>query len=103
MFTEHLQEMPKEWQRASEIFTAMGEPYRQRILLLFEPGEALSIADIVDVLGLSRTAVVHHLKVLEHAGILCRKKQGKKINYTLDHGPVLKALGDLRDYINSVF
>ncbi len=103
MFTEHLREMPQEWRRASEIFTAMGEPHRQQILLLFEPGEALSIADIVQVISLSRTAVVHHLNVLEHAGILYRKKRGKTINYTLEHTTVLKALEDLRDYIHNVF
>ena len=95
--------MPEEWRRASEIFTAMGEPHRQSILLLFEPGEVLSISDIVREIPLSRTAVVHHLKVLESAGILCRKKHGKTISYTLEHGTVLKALEDLRDYINSVF
>lgn len=41
-----------------------------RILLTFEPGERLNVAQIVSASTLSRTAVSHHLKVLQQCGAL---------------------------------
>ena len=48
----------------------MGDTTRQRILLLFEPGEELSIKDIAAMFDYGRSTIVHHLAVLEKAGVL---------------------------------
>ena len=70
MNTHYLSGLPQEWTAIAEVFSALGDGTRQTILLLFEPGESIELKTFVDILPLSRSAVVHHLKVLEQAGLL---------------------------------
>lgn len=79
MKTSYLQSIPDEWANTARIFTALGDEHRQRILLLFEPGERLTISDIAGVSTLSRTAVNHHLKILREANLLIADKIGKEV------------------------
>ena len=65
MNTHYLNGLPQEWAAIAEVFSALGDGTRQTILLLFEPGEAIELKTFVEILPLSRSAVVHHLKVLE--------------------------------------
>ena len=48
----------------SKVFTALGDEHRQRILLLFEPGDRFNVGQIAEVSTLTRSTVSHHLKVL---------------------------------------
>ena len=92
-------DLPPEWSGVAQVFTALGDDWRQRILLAFEPGERLSIKAIADPLPLSRTAVVHHLGVLREAGILIAEKSGRAVLYHLDESRLQWALDALRTYI----
>jgi len=67
--------IPADWEQFAAVFSALGDSYRQRILLFFEPGERLTIKQIADLLPLSRTAVLHHVRVLRSAGLL--EQQGR--------------------------
>lgn len=99
MKTDYIQSLPAHWQPIAEIFSALGDATRQRILLLFEPGEELSIKDIVEQFDLSRTTIVHHLAVLEKAGILAVRRAGKLALYRALPEVVLEAIEKLRVYI----
>lgn len=99
MKTEYLTKLPDEWQPAATVFAALGDSMRQKILLIFDPGEELSIKQIADVFPLSRTAIVHHLTVLERANILCSRRVGKESLYSVHPEPVMEALDALRGYI----
>ncbi len=79
MKTEYLNQIPDSWAETAEIFTALGDSHRQRILLLFEPNEQLTISQIVAVFPLSRTAMTHHLNVLRDAKLLTSEKIGKEV------------------------
>ncbi len=103
MKTEFIIDLPHDWQPAAKVFAALGDDMRQKILLLFEPGEELSIKNIADIFPLSRTSIVHHLLVLERAGILESRRQGKAALYRLRVERVLEALDRLRDYIHDTF
>ena len=84
MNTHYLNGLPQEWTSIAEVFSALGDGTRQTILLLFEPGESIELKTFVDILPLSRSAVVHHLKVLEQAGLLIPHKHGRALSYTLN-------------------
>lgn len=99
MKLEYINALPETMRPTAAIFSALGDPVRQRILLLFEPGEALSIKEIVELFDLSRTAVVHHLTVLERAGILQQRRSGKSTLFSVRPDVVLEAVTALRDYI----
>ena len=92
--------LPAAWRRIASIFVALGDPYRQRILLMFEPGERLNIGQIVAASTLSRSAVAHHLKVLRAAGVLKCEKIGKEVWYWPDSGAVRDALRAVLRYLD---
>ena len=98
MRTHYLTRLPSEWEPIARIFSALGDGTRQTILLLFEPGERLGLKQIVDVLPLSRSAVVHHLNVLEQAGLLIPEKQGREVLYSVDLERAIDALDKVRVY-----
>lgn len=99
MRTEYLHALPEDWQPTALVFSALGDVTRQRILLLFEPGEALSIKAIASVFPLGRSTVVHHLAVLEKAGILSVRRQGREALYSIRYGTILESLEKLRLFI----
>lgn len=94
--------LPPEWSEVGAVFTALGDSYRQRILLAFEPGEVMPIQRIAERLPLSRTSVVHHLKVLKEAGILYSEKSGRESLYRLDISRVQWAMDALQAYLDAL-
>jgi ArsR family transcriptional regulator, arsenate/arsenite/antimonite-responsive transcriptional repressor len=91
--------VPRAWRRIARIFVALGDPHRQRIVLMFEPGERLNIGQIVAASTLSRTAVAHHLKVLREAGVLRSEKSGREVYFWPDADTVREALDAVKDYV----
>ena len=67
-----------------------------------EPGESIELKTFVDILPLSRSAVVHHLKVLEQAGLLIPHKHGRALSYTLNLACAVHALGQVKTYADEL-
>ena len=95
--------LPKQWRRNAQVFMTLGEEHRQRILLMFEPGEKLSISAIVAASPLSRSAVAHHLAVMRAAGVLRAERAGRQTLYAPDPHAVRVALDAVRDYLDTNF
>jgi len=91
--------IPEHWQAMSKVFTALGDEHRQRILLLFEPGERLNVGQIAEVSTLTRSTVSHHLKVLREAGVLRSEKIGKEVWFWIDREWLLSVFGNVAEYI----
>lgn len=91
--------LPKKWHGLATVFQALGDEQRQRILLMFERGEELTIKDVFDACPLSRTAVTHHIRVLRDAGVLSAEKRGREVFLKPVPEVVLDGLTRLRDYI----
>jgi DNA-binding transcriptional ArsR family regulator len=67
-----------------ELWSAIGDPSRRRVLdLLVRRGEA-SASWLAGQVPFSRQAVSKHLVVLEQAGLIRRRKQGKEVLYQVD-------------------
>jgi DNA-binding transcriptional ArsR family regulator len=99
MNRNYMRAIPAEWRNISQVFTALGDEHRQRILLTFEPGERLNVGQIVEVSTLSRSAVSHHLKVLKDAGVLDSEKEGKEVYFWLNKAFLVDALTTVTNYI----
>jgi len=84
--------LPPDWEPLAAVFAALGDSYRQRILLMFERGERLSIKQVSDVLPLSRTAALHHIRVLQNAGLLRTSKEGREAMLSVDKTALVQAL-----------
>ena len=91
--------IPRAWRRTAGMFVALGDVHRQRILLMFDPGERLNVGQIVAASTLSRSAVAHHLKVLREAGVLHSEKIGKEVYFWPDIDEVRGALAAVQDYL----
>lgn len=101
MLTEYIHQLPDEWRNVSDMFVALGDAQRQRILLTFEPGERLNVTQIVAASTLSRTAVSHHLKVLRQAGALQSEKIGKEVYFWVDKENIAETLQRVLDYVRN--
>lgn len=101
MKQDYSRQLPPEWLDISKVFSALGSEHRQRIVLLFERDEWLNLSQIVEASTLSRTAVVHHLRALYDAGILCRRKSGKEVDYALDNTVLETCMQNVLDYIRT--
>ncbi len=91
--------LPECWAGVANIFEALGSPIRQKILLVFEREEELTIKDIADVFPYSRTSIQFHLGVLEKAGLLLRRKEGREVLFHVNKSPLLKALEQVSHYV----
>ena len=91
--------LPPEWKEISRIFIALGDEHRQRMLLLFEPGERLNVGQIAEVSTLARSTVSHHLKVLHESGVLGSEKVGKEVWFWINRVALETTLGNVLDYL----
>ena len=94
-------EIPIEWKNISELFIALGDEQRQRILLAFESGERLNILQIVTSSKLGRTAVTHHLKILNNSGALQSEKIGKEVFFWVNKPHIMIKIQNVLNYIEN--
>jgi ArsR family transcriptional regulator, arsenate/arsenite/antimonite-responsive transcriptional repressor len=69
-------------QRAVEVFKALGDETRLRILNLLSERE-VCVCEIVDVLRLGQSKVSRHLAALKHAGLVACRRDGMWVFYQL--------------------
>jgi ArsR family transcriptional regulator, arsenate/arsenite/antimonite-responsive transcriptional repressor len=93
--------IPASWRKVARIFVALGDPHRQRILLMFERDARLNVSEIVAASTLSRTAVAHHLRVLRDAGVLRSEKAGREVYFWPDVPLVRSALASVQEYLDA--
>ena len=97
------------------VFSALGDPTRRAILARLSEG-ATSVSELAAPHNMSLTGVAKHLRVLEDAGLLTRKKEGRVVWCDLEPEPLKDAaewiahyqrfweerLDALADYFNDV-
>jgi ArsR family transcriptional regulator len=66
------------------VFKAMGDPSRIRILKMLE-ARKLCVCEVREALSLSTSTVSKHLSVLRDADLIIDSKDGKWVNYQLNH------------------
>ena len=67
------------------VMKALSDPNRVRVVKLLQLGE-LCVCEIQEVLGLAQSTVSKHMKILEDAGLVDRKRQGTWMIYSLADG-----------------
>ncbi len=68
-------------------FSALADPTRRAVLERLSEGEA-TVSELAQPLQMSLPAVSRHLKVLEQAGLLRRRRDGRQHIISLDAGPM---------------
>ena len=70
-------------QALANVFKALSDTTRLRVLKLLESGE-LCVCDIVTALDMSQPKISFHLNTLKEAGLIIDRKEGRWIHYRLD-------------------
>ena len=70
----------------ADFFKIFGDSTRMSILFAID-GEPLCVCDIAELLGMTKSAVSHQLKILRQSDLVKYRKSGKNVFYSLadDH------------------
>jgi DNA-binding transcriptional ArsR family regulator len=90
-----LDDVTQSFRACGRVFDALGDRYRQDIVLLLAQDEQLNVNQITERLPLSRPAVSHHLKVLLHAGLVGMNRVSRENFYHLTLDDALASLRTL--------
>ena len=94
-------DIPTQWKNISTLFVALGDEQRQRILLAFDKDERLNIMQIVASSKLGRTAVTHHLKILQGSCALSSEKIGKEVFFWVNKSHITTEIINVLNYIEN--
>jgi len=67
----------------AELFTSLSDPTRVRILATLMVGE-VNVGDLVQGMGLSKSAISHQLRILRDRQVIRTRKQGRQVFIALD-------------------
>lgn len=73
-------------QADDELWLAVGDPSRRRVLDLLVSNGEVSASWLAGRVPFSRQAVSKHLVVLEQTGLVSRRKQGREVLYRVEVG-----------------
>ena len=75
-------------------YKALGDPIRIRIIRLLQHQE-MFVCEIMVSLGLTQPTTSHHLRLLETAGLINRRKEGKWVFHKIANQKMISALRDI--------
>jgi DNA-binding transcriptional ArsR family regulator len=76
---------PSDHEKLVNLFKAMGDPSRLRILFALASGE-MCVCDLAAFLGITESAVSHQLRVLRQLYLVANRREGPILYYSLnDH------------------
>ena len=84
-------------QTDDELWSAIGDPSRRRVLDLLVSNGEVSASWLAGRVPFSRQAVSKHLVVLEQAGLISRRKQGREVLYEVEAGRLDEATRAMSD------
>lgn len=73
----------KEQGKLANLFKAMGDPTRLKILLALTEGE-MCVCDLAAFLGITESAVSHQLRLLRQLYLVANRREGPVLYYRLD-------------------
>ncbi len=83
-----------------ELFKAMGDPTRMKLMAcLAKCGRTCSVGEIAECCSVDFSVVSRHLAILEKAGILESKKEGRTVYYGVRYQNLATSLRALADAI----
>ncbi|MGH9382199.1 MAG: ArsR/SmtB family transcription factor [Thermoanaerobaculia bacterium] len=84
-------------ERLDTTFAALADPTRRAILARLAEGEA-SVTELAEPFAMSQPAISKHLKVLERAGLISRRRDAQRRPCRLEAKPLAEATEWLEAY-----
>lgn len=79
-------------------FAALADPTRRALLARLEGEDRVSVSDLARPFSMSLPAVMKHLNVLNDAGLIEKRKEGRTVSCSLNAGPMQEATEWLNRY-----
>src|SRR5512136_224703 len=67
----------------AEIFSALSDPSRIRIISALTEGE-MNVGKLAEMVGISESAISHHMRGLRQLRIVRARKEGRQVFYALE-------------------
>lgn len=83
----------------ADFFKIFGDSTRMSILFALD-GEPMCVCDIAHLLGMTKSAVSHQLKILRQSDLVTYRKSGKNVFYTLADDHVRDIIEKAFEHIN---
>jgi len=82
---------PADARRRGKFYKALGDETRQRMLSLLQTRE-MCVCELITALSMTQPTTSHHLKILEEAGLVKSRKEGKWVFYSLANPKLMEQL-----------
>jgi ArsR family transcriptional regulator, lead/cadmium/zinc/bismuth-responsive transcriptional repressor len=70
------------FESAAELFSALGDPGRLKLLEYLSRGEAC-VSELAEYSGVEHSTISHRLKLLKQCRVVTKRREGKHIYYSL--------------------
>ena len=84
-------------ERLAEIFKALGDPTRVKLLSALAAAE-LCVCDLATLLTLSESAISHQLRLLRSLRLVRARRDGRMVFYRLDDDHIVRLLAQGREH-----
>src|SRR5689334_8188643 len=89
--------MAVELERYAAIFTALGEATRLHMIQMIDDAGEMPCTTLIERLGVAKSTVSYHVKILAHAKLISVRKQGRNYFYTPRRDVLDAVMPGLRD------
>ena len=86
----------------AELFKILGDSNRMKILFGLLEGE-MCVCDIVNLLGMTQSAVSHQLRILKQSRLVRVRKQGKSVYYSLNDNYIRQIFNYGLNHIKEIY
>jgi DNA-binding transcriptional ArsR family regulator len=84
------------------LFRAMGDPNRVRLLfLIIERCRNCTVSELAECLTIDVSVVSRHLAILRAAGVLSARRDGKRVQYSIQYQQLAKTLRGIADALEA--
>ncbi|NOY78313.1 MAG: helix-turn-helix transcriptional regulator [Calditrichaeota bacterium] len=83
----------------AEIFKALCDPMRLKIIMALDR-EELCVCDLATLLGTSRPAVSHHLRILRYLRLVRYRRDGKIAYYSLNDSHISELIRTVQEHLD---
>lgn len=85
----------------AETFNLLGDPTRLRVVQALSRGE-LCVCDLASMLGVGRTAISNHLRLLRTMRLVTYRREGKLAYYSLTDDHIKNLLSECLEHVQGL-
>ena len=90
----------RELERVARFYKALSDPFRIKMLYVLRM-RPLTVCELMVAMNATQPTITHHLNILESAGIICKKKEGRWTYCKLKYGKVFDDINSIIEFLSA--